>query len=342
VTRVSADVLSRFMQSALVARRVSPEHAEMLAAGLLRVSLRGVDTHGIRLFPTYISELDGGRARAQPRLEWSQAGGAARRLDADGALGLVAGTIASREAVRVAREQGIAAVSVFDSNHFGAASAFTLEMASAGVIGISMTNADALIAPFGGTRVVSGTNPLSIAVAGDDGEMFCLDMATSQVAYSYIKQWLARGQPVATGWAIRPDGSDAAGARSADEISAIQPLGGYKGHGLAMAITLLCAGLANMPFDYELSHLYVPPFDTPRQVAHLFIALDVRAFLDPVVFRRRITEYLRHVRREPPAEGRAVHAPGDLEAIAYRDRVEHGIPMTDEELAKLRALGLAD
>jgi LDH2 family malate/lactate/ureidoglycolate dehydrogenase len=328
------------MRHALAARDVPPEHAEHVVAGLLNASLRGVDTHGVRLFPVYLAELDGGRARARPRLTWSPAGSGGRRLDAGGALGLVAGTLAAREAVSLARGQGIAAVSVAGSNHFGAASAFTIEMARAGAVGLCVSNADALTAPFEGTRPLFGTNPLSLAALGDDNELFCLDMATSQLSYSQVRARLARGEPLPPNVALRPDGSDAAGATSTDEVTALQALGGYKGHGLSMAIALICALLADMPLDHELGPFYSPPFDAGRQVSHLFIAIDVARFVEPALFRRRLTDYLRHVRRQPATSGGAVRAPGDLEAIATRDRTERGIPLGPDELSAFRALGL--
>lgn len=340
MTRVSVERLTAAMRAALAARGVAAEHAELVVSGLVGASLRGIDTHGVRLFPVYLAELDGGRARARPQLTWSPAGRAARRLDAGGALGLVAGTLASREAASLAREHGVAAVVVAGSNHFGAASTFTIEMARAGAVGVCCSNADALTAPFQGLLPLFGTNPLSIAALGEEDELFCLDMATSQVAFSQIRAQLARGEPLRSGWAVRPDGSDAAGARSADEVAAMAPLGGYKGHGLAMAIALVCALLGDMPLDHELTHLYEPPFDAPRQVSHLFLALDIASFVAPAVFRRRLTEYLRHVRLQPAAAGGAVRAPGDLEAIATRDRVTHGVPLSPEELAQFRAIGL--
>ena len=65
--RVVVEVLERLMRRALVRRGVSDEHAGWVAEGLAEASLRGIDTHGVRLFPTYLAELDGGRAVARPR-----------------------------------------------------------------------------------------------------------------------------------------------------------------------------------------------------------------------------------------------------------------------------------
>lgn len=342
-TRVAAADLDRLMDRALVRRDLGGEHRRFVVEGLLRTSLRGIDTHGVRLFPTYLAELDGGRARGRPEMSWS--GGAtrsARRLDAGGALGLVAGTVAAREAARLALEHGTGAVAVADSNHFGAASVYTLEMARRGVLGLSFTNSDALVAPFGGRLPFFGTNPLSLAVEAEGGETFCLDMATSQVSYSRVRKARERGERLEPGWALTADGRDAAGLEP-EELAganlALHPLGGYKGEGLNLAVTVLTALLVGEPLDRELSHLYVPPFDEPRRVSHLFLALAPAAFTDPASFRTRLGRLLAALRDQPAAPGGGpVIAPGDLEAAAEADRGRHGIPLDRDELERFRAV----
>jgi LDH2 family malate/lactate/ureidoglycolate dehydrogenase len=335
MTRLPAERLALAIRAALLRRGLSGEHAGFVADGLVGTSLRGIDTHGVRLFPTYLAELEGGRARARPELRW-QGEKAVRRLEAGGALGLVAGTIACREAVRLAREHGVGAVSVAHSNHFGAASVYTLDMARQGALGLAFTNSDALVAPFGGRHPLFGTNPLSLAVAAANGEIFCVDMATSQVAYSKVKSQREKGLPLEPGWAVTPEGKDAAEAGDTANIAALQPLGGYKGQCLGMIVEILCALLAGMPFDHELSHLYSLPYDTPRQVAHLFLAFDLAAFGDPDApdaFRARLAHLLAFVRQQEAVPGEQVLDPGDLEREAERERREEGIPLSEEEAA---------
>ncbi len=316
--RIPAPDLATLMREALRRRGLPEEHAAYVVDGLLETSLRGVDTHGVRLFSTYLAELDGGRSRARPELRWSGER-AARRLDAGGALGLVAGRIAADEAVRLAREFGTGAVSVGGSNHFGAASVYTLAMARQGVLGLSFTNSDALVAPHGGTRPAFGTNPISMAVRGDGDDLFCADFATSQVSYSKVKHHRAHGLPLEPGWVVEGD------------ADVLKPLGGHKGQCLGMMVEILCALIAGMPLDSELSHLYAPPYDEPRRVAHLFLALDVAAFRPLAAFRADLSRFLGQVRAEPAAAGARVLAPGDLEGESAAERRELGIPLEDEE-----------
>lgn len=324
--RIDVATLDRILRAALLRRGVPEEPAGWVADGLIGTSLRGVDTHGVRLFPTYVAELDGGRSLPNPTLRFSGEARAARVLDAGHALGLVAGRVASDEAVRLARENGVGAVAVRNSNHFGAASVYTLRMAREGVLGLSFTNSDALVAPANGLAPVLGTNPISLAAQGEGGDLFCADFATSQVSYSKVKHHRAHGLPLEPGWVVESGG----------EVAALQPLGGHKGQCLGMMVEILCAVLSGMPLDHELSHLYTPPFDEPRRVSHFFLALDLGAFREPGGFRADLSRLLGVVRSAP---GEGVIAPGDLESEVEAERRANGIPLEDEEWDWLAAQG---
>jgi LDH2 family malate/lactate/ureidoglycolate dehydrogenase len=206
------------------------------------------------------------------------------------------------------------------------------------VLGLSFTNSDALVAPFGGVRPFVGTNPMSMAAESEDGELFCADMATSQVSYSRIKRAREAGGDLEPGWAVKADGRDAAGPAAAAGDPALKPLGGYKGQCLGMMVEILCAVLTGEPADHRLSHLYVPPYDRPRRVAHLFVALDVAAFTDAAEFRARLAALLAELRGQEAAGDEPVIAPGDLEAAAEADRGARGIPLNADELARFREL----
>jgi LDH2 family malate/lactate/ureidoglycolate dehydrogenase len=213
-------------------------------------------------------------------------------------------------------------------------------MARAGALGLSFTNSDALVAPHHGVRPLFGTNPLSMAVRGEGGDLFCADLATSQVSYSRVRHHRAQGLPLEPGWAIAEDGTDAVEAPGGD-IAALKPLGGHKGHCLNMIVEILCALLAGMPLDHELSHLYAEPYDEPRRVAHFFLAVDPAAFGDPDGFRRSLSRLMAAVREQPAVAGERVLVPGDLEDAATAARQAHGIPLTDDEaafFARLRAI----
>lgn len=335
--KIASEALARAMDRALARRGMTSADRNDVVGALIETSLRGIDTHGVRLFPVYLAELDGGRARARPEMTWPHRRHAAATLDAGHALGIVAGLRAAREAARLAAEHGVGAVAVRNSNHFGAASCYSLAMARRGMIGLALTNSDALVAPFQGVRALFGTNPLSVAARSAGGELFCVDMATSQIAYSKVKHYQEQAIPLEPGWAIAADGSDAA-HHGAGGVAALKPLGGYKGQGLGMIVELLCALLTGMPLDHELTHLFGAPYDTPRQVSHFFIALDAAAFGEAQSFRTRLDALMAIVRRQEALPGTAVIVPGDLERDSTAARQAAGIPLTATELAHFRRI----
>lgn len=312
----------------LEAEGVPAEHAEDVARSLVDASLRGVDTHGIRLLRTYLEELRGGRSKRRPAFTIGGALPAIAVLDADDALGIVAGAAAMRLAMARAEVFGVAAVAVRNSNHFGRADYFARLASARGKIGIVMSNSDALVVPVGGVAPLNGTNPLAMAAPGVEEDGFLLDMATSQTAYSRILQAIRDNAPIARGLAATRSGADVA---EGGEVATLLPLGGIKGQGLGTMVQILCALLADMPFDAALSHLYGEPYDRPRRISHFMIALEIGGFMDPARFRARLSELLDTFRATPPVGDARVAVAGDPERASLRRREIEGIPLDEDD-----------
>ncbi|MFD7668186.1 Ldh family oxidoreductase [Streptomyces sp. NPDC059788] len=332
--RIDADAARTLAATALGAAGVPDADAAEVANGLVETSLRGVDTHGLRLLPQYLDELATQVANPTPKFRTVNDHGAGALLDADAALGMVAGLTAARSAAERARRLGAGIVAVRNSNHFGAASVYTRYLADEGLLGIAVTSAASRVAPFGGVEPLFGTNPISVA-AGQDGTQLALDMATSQVCFGEIKQRRAEGRPLGPGWA-----TDAAGRTTGepDAAHALSPLGGYKGQGLAMAVTLLGAVLAGAPTDWRLTQVGGGTPGAGRQIGHLIVALDPAAFAGADAFADGLADLLGTVRSAPRATEAPVLAPGDPQRAHARERTAAGVPLDAATATALDAL----
>lgn len=330
---VTAEELTAGFHQRLESIGMSGEHQQLLTETLVTTSLWGVDTHGVELIPTYIKELEGGRGKVSPNPQFIGSFKAAQYMDADGALGCIAGNLAMEKAIEMANDYGVGVVSVGNSNHYGAAGYYAYLAAAKGMVGLSMTNSDPLVAPFHGIKKVTGTNPLAMCAPGLDSELFLLDMATSQASYTKIKNKLADGETLEPLWALDAEGKDSS---ISNDFQSLLPLGGYKGQGLGMMVQMLSGVLSGMPFDHQLSHLYTPPFDEPRQVGHIMICLNIEAFTELDTFKTRISELLEHYRDEPYLGSKPVIVPGDREKDSSALRIEEGIPVSDAVLSCLR------
>lgn len=310
---------------------LGPLHAQWFAEALVQTSLDGIDTHGIRLLPIYLRELQEGRANPRPDFQLNHPFPAFCSMSADDAPGVVAGVFAADHCASLAELHGVGVVSVGGSNHFGAASVYGKRIAAKGMVAIVMTSAAARMAPAAGRVALFGTNPICFVAPGEDEDLFVLDMATSQISYSQIKHYRRHGTDLPTGWA-----KDATGHFTHDPMSAhsLAPLGGYKGQGLAMMVELLSGALAGMPADHQLSQLDEAPFNEGRQIAHFFLALRCDSVVRPG-FSRAVANLMTTVRACPGAGEETVLVAGDLQRKTRQDRMQNGIPLLDEDHAAL-------
>jgi len=331
---IGEDAACVLATAALAAAGVQQEQAEEVARALVDTSLRGIDTHGLRLLPQYLDELRAGVANPTPGIRVVSDRGAGLLLDADSALGVVAGLAAVRYAAERAERYGVAAVGVRESNHFGAASVYTRRLAREGLVGFAVTSAASRVAPFGGVEPLFGTNPLSVSAGEDDCE-FALDMATSQVCYGEIKQRRSEGRTLDEGWA-----TDAGGLPTGDPDAAhaLAPLGGYKGQGLAMAVTLLGSVLTGAPPDWRLPQVGEGDSGHGRRVGHLVLALAPGAFAGEQPFARGLADLVDTVRNAPSSGNEPVLVPGDPQRAHERTRHATGIPLDARTGALLSSL----
>lgn len=66
-------------------------------------------------------------------------------------------------AMEMAAQHGSGWVSVKNTNHYGIAGFYSLQAAQRDMIGFSMTNSSAVVAPLWGRKRMLGTNPIAVA-----------------------------------------------------------------------------------------------------------------------------------------------------------------------------------
>lgn len=326
--RVTAQDLERFVTAVLSAAGADDFSTTSTVRALVGASLRGVDSHGVRLLPHYLRVLEGGRVKGHPVMHFEPRAAAVGRLDAGHALGTAAGYRAMEEAVKLAEKAGIGAVSVFNSSHFAAAGCYSLAAAEAGYIGLAVCNATSAVMPHDGRGGFHGTNPISFAVPVAGERPYLLDMATSSIPVNRILQYRALDKALPADVVV-----DDAGAMTTDPHAAASLLSlggsgyGYKGAGLAGVVTILSAVLSGMCLDHQMPEMFQPPWSEPRRLGQFFLAMKPGTFIDEEVFQAQLRDYLDTLRGQPAHPGAQVMAPGDREwAVAQRRRAE-GIPL---------------
>lgn len=332
--RFSAETLTEFTAGVFAATGMDRQHAQLLARNLVDADLRGVSTHGAVRIPGYVAQLRNGDVDPRAKVVLEERSAAAALVDGGGTFGAIGGSMAMDWAISTAASTGIAMVGARNVAHFGAAGYYARMAATAGMIGIAMTNGAPAIVTAGGIDARLGNNPLAIAAPGDDG--FCLDIAMSVVSRGRVKLVADAGQPVPEGWAIDASGHTTTDAQAALD-GALLPFGGYKGAGLALAVEVLSAALtgAQLSQDVRPSGFTATAAGDPAgrsgdvTVGHLFLVIDPRIFrpLDDTEHDiHRIVEYVQDSKTLP---GETVLIAGQPEAGLAAARLDDGIPLAE-------------
>jgi ureidoglycolate dehydrogenase (NAD+) len=323
------------MCAELTARGVVPASVDHVVASLIQTSLRGVDSHGVQLFPHYCRVVETGRINPTPRITIEEAAPGAAIVDADHAFGHHAGAVAMDHAIACAKRVGIACVAVRNSTHFGAAAYFGLRAPAEGCLGVAMTNADALMKAERAKHAFTGTNPICFTAPIAGEEPFCYDGATSLVSWNKIVTSRRTATLVPDDWACDGEGRSVTDPQAARSL---QPAGRHKGYGLSMVVDILCALLAGGAISKDVLPMY-QHLAVRRSISHAFIAIDVARFATLTTFGERMREMVTRARAlEPLDADEPVLVPGDPEKRAAVERAARGIPLDDAKVDELLAL----
>ncbi|HEY8476249.1 MAG TPA: Ldh family oxidoreductase, partial [Chloroflexota bacterium] len=332
--------LAEWTRRVLEREGVPAEDAALVGRCLVHANLRGVDTHGVTRLPIYVKRLRLGLVNPRPEVRVVAEAPAGAVVDGDNGLGMVVGTRAMEEAIRRARAAGSSWVAVRNSNHFGACAYYVMLASAAGMVGIAMTNGEALMAPWGGVTPYLSTNPIAFAVPGGREGDVVLDFATSVSAAGRILLAHKRGERIPLGWITDRRGRPTDDPEVLLRGEALMvPMGGHKGYGLALMIDVLSGLLGGAAFGPHVGAMYWD-FSKPQNVGHLFGALDVGRFVPLDVFRARLDQMVREVRACERADGvERIAVPGEIEAETQARREREGVPLPTWMTADLVALG---
>jgi LDH2 family malate/lactate/ureidoglycolate dehydrogenase len=311
----------------------------------------GRSSHGVaNLDRIYLSRLRSGAidAKAQPVVERSTP--AATLVDGRQSMGLSTGVMAMDLAMERARSAGIGLTVVRNSSHLGCAGFFTDRAARQAMVGMAATNCGGqrIAPPPSGLAPMLGTNPISIGAPAGPHPPFVLDMSTTVVATSRIRQAARRGEEVPPGWLVGPDGSTVTdpnefmeGRAQVAFLGGTEAAGAFKGYGLALAVDVLCGLLSGAavgpgPLDEDGS--------SDKDIGHFFLAIDIASLRDPDAYATDAGSLFGNLLSSPARPGAQVRYPGEPEDQHRAESDSHGVTLEravyDDLLAVVERHGL--
>jgi LDH2 family malate/lactate/ureidoglycolate dehydrogenase len=333
----NANNLKDFIVNVLENQNVNQADAEVVADSLVRADLEGVSSHGISRLAIYSKRIEDGRINPTPSISIQKKGLSVLSVDGDNGLGQVVSYQALKEGITLAKETGIAAIGIRNSNHFGTASYYCQLGCKEGLATIVMTNSPPGIPPWGGKEAFFGTNPIAFGFPVNNQPDVIIDMSASVVARGKIISAAKDGTSIPKGWAIDQNGEDTEDPQAA-LMGAVLPSGGVKGYGWALAVEILSGILTRAAYGPNVKSIYEDSQDTAN-VGHFFLLLDIEKFLPLNEFSEMIKIMLSQIKNSPKKQGvDSILYPGERRESSYIEKLESGIFLSAEVRKELTFL----
>lgn len=322
---VNSDILQDFTQSLCENAGLISVHAEQMSKLLIQTDLRGVHSHGTRALSGYLNQILDGNLNPKPVVCITSEGPSFAVIDGDNGIGHLASTLAMETAISKAKTTGVAAASVHNAGHFGAAACYSIMAALENMVGFATTNTGrpSLVAP-GGAEAVVANNAMSYALPIGKRHPIVLDMACGVSSWGKVATMRMYDQPIPKGWLL-----DDSGQISEDPNQGpwMAPAAGARGYGLALIMGILAG---------PLSGGMMACVKTGSSSEHFFIAINIENFTDYNSYISEVEQGIDKIHNSKTIEGESqIYLPGEIEWNNYDKWIETGIPIHVDHLRSL-------
>lgn len=344
--RIPYEQTKKFCEKVFAGYGFTPEECAQITDVLLAADLSGIESHGIQRLIRYHKEVTSGLVKMDAKPEIVKETPLSATIEGNDVMGQTLSVKAMRMAMDKAKQHGVGIVAVRNSNHYGIAGYYTRMAAEEGLIGICMTNTEAIMVPTFGREAMLGTNPIAFSMPADPIP-FTFDAATTVVPRGKLEVYAKRDGVIRDGWALDELGHPCTDAsRVLNNIihktgGGILPLGGageetsgYKGYGFGM-LCEICTGI----LSGGLTSNHVNRTPGRVNICHFFMAIDYGMFGDKKDLEAALSKYLQELRESPKAEGaERIYTHGEKE-FENRERVlAEGISVNDKTYEEMKMI----
>ena len=334
--RINHKNLKKFISKILIKVGLDKHSRMSVTTGLYEASLRGVDSHGVRLLNHYVLSAVKGRKNPKPNYKFYKSFPALGVLNADNAFGHAAGIKAIDICMKIANKLGVGIVAVKNSSHPGALASMTLRAARKNYIAFAFTHADSLMLSHNGKKSYFGTNPICFAAPRKEKEPFCIDMATSMISWNKLLKLRNQKKFLPDNLAADFEGKV---TKNPSKARSLLAAGSYKGYALASMVEILCGIFTGMNFGQSIPAMYKFPMNKPRKLGQFYIVFKPNAAVSLNVFLKRMQILTFQVRNQKSRTRKSkVMMSNDPEIQNAKIRRKKGIPLDNETLMQMKNL----
>ena len=338
----SYESLKKFCTDAFLKFGFNKDECDIIVDVLLTSDLYGIESHGMQRLVRYHKGIEKGLIKVDAKPEVVFETPVSAVIEGNDGMGQLLGHKAMTMAIEKAKQTGMAIVSVRNSNHYGIAGYYAKMACKEGLIGMSMTNSEAIMVPTFARKAMLGSNPIAIAMPAEPYDFF-FDASTTVVTRGKLEIYNKLDKPLPDMWALDKEGKKSSDASDvlknivAKAGGGIMPLGGeteqsgsHKGYGYGMLCEIFCS-ILSMGLTSNHTHI-----GGKGGTCHGFIAIDPKVFGDAEGIKAHLSAYLEELRNSPKADGQPrIYTHGEKEILAEQKLLENGIPVNDNTMVEV-------
>jgi LDH2 family malate/lactate/ureidoglycolate dehydrogenase len=320
---VKISKLKKFIKQ-IILTEYSKKEADLMTDVLLYGELSGRQSHGLlRLLKGNYGIFDNAR-NAEP--EYVYRTKVSTIIDAKENPGMLIGSLAMKEVIRIAKKSGIGIVGIrgyFSTT--GAISYYCEKIAKENLICLIFPRSTPIISPFNAKKALFGTNPIAFGIPSDP-QPIIFDMSTSAIAWGTVLKHKLEHTPLPEDVAIDEAGDITTDAQKAVATRAFEA--SYKGSGLAMIVELF-GGLFTGA-GYEGLH-------KDNGDGSLYLAFSPELLQSVNEFKQKTKEFVEILRNTPTQDGKKIRIPGENTLMTRDANLKKGsIEISDNLILQLK------
>ena len=325
--------LIKFCTSIFQKLGMDDEKAKDTSEILVEADMMGHSTHGVRLLPLYIKDIEAGNMKASGNQITLNDTGSCITIDGDNLPGIWLTKQGLKLSSERAKIYGVSTILIKNSHHNGALAAYLLPIVTKGLVPMIKCSvpSSATVAPFGGTKALLTPDPMALAFP-TNGEPVIIDISASITTNNMIADKIVKNEMFDFNCLLTKEGIPTNDPKEVFENNGtVMPLGGleygHKGFGIALGIEALSQGLSGSGRSRKLKTMNLSIY---------IQVIDPDAFAGLDAFKNEMSFLYNECIKNPPIDkNKKVRMPGQNALFRRKKAIENGINLSKETLKTL-------
>lgn len=285
--------------NALCSAGIDKTEASVVAEILVWADAVKRPNQGVWRIPILCTRIGKGLYSSPCHITYQHASDTILKVDGGNGLGHYVANHVMENTIQKAKEHGICASFVQNSNFLGATGYYAMKAAENDMVGIVMSNSFPKVRAMEGTKSILGTNPLAFSCPTPGNTPIIVDMATSEKAGSTVRRQI-----------------EAQSLNDKSDTSILEPMAGHKGFALGLMVEILSGVLSGAGFSHQVKSMY-ENMQEPGNNGHFFLAIDIATLMPLSQFYERIEQLLIFVKAS--GEENIIKYPGENRQVPEDD-----------------------